>query len=66
MNKQIKIEMIKADLKQFQLAKLLGIHEANLSKLLNRNELSIEKKNEIIDVIRRGEKNARRRINNKI
>ena len=51
MNQDVKLAMFKANLKQFQLAQLLNIHEGNLSKLLNRQELSKEKKKEIFDVI---------------
>ncbi len=52
MNKEIKLAMFEADLKQFELAKLLGLHEGNLSKMLNRQELSEEKKQKILEVIR--------------
>lgn len=53
MNKDIKLEMFKANLKQFELANLLGIHEGNLSKMLNRQELSKEEKEKILAVIRK-------------
>ena len=42
MNNDIKLEMFKANLKQFQLADLLRIHEGTLSKKLSRKELSTE------------------------
>ena len=51
MNQDVKLAMFQANLKQFQLAQLLKIHEGNLSKLLNRQELTKEKKEEILDVI---------------
>ena len=51
-NQDIKFEMFKANLKQFELALLLGIHEGNLSIKLNRRELSNEEKDKILKVIR--------------
>ncbi len=51
-NQDIKFEMFKANLKQFELALLLGIHEGNLSKKLNRRELSKEEKEKILKVIK--------------
>ena len=60
MNQDVKLEMLKANLKQFQLANLMGIHEGNLSKMLNRSELTKEEKQRIIKIIReRSKENAR-------
>lgn len=55
MNNDIKIAMFKANLKQYQLAKMLGIHEGSLSKLLNREELDEENKKRILEVIEKEE-----------
>lgn len=52
MNQDIKLAMFKANLKQYQLANLLKIHEGNLSKLLNRRELTKKEKEKILKVIR--------------
>lgn len=51
-NRDVKFAMFEANLKQFELALLLGIHEGNLSKKLNRRELSNEEKDKILKVIR--------------
>lgn len=51
-NKDVKLAMFEENLKQFELALLLGIHEGNLSKKLNRRELSNEEKERILKVIR--------------
>lgn len=60
MNQDIKLEMFKANLKQYELATLLKMHEGNLSKMLNRKELSEEEKQKIIKIIKeRSKKNAR-------
>ena len=60
MNQDIKFEMFKANLKQYQLASLMKIHEGNLSKMLNRKELSKEEKQKIIKIIKeRSKSNAR-------
>ena len=60
MNQEVKLEMFKANLKQFQLANLMGVHEGNLSKMLNRRELTKEEKQRIIKIIReRSKENAR-------
>lgn len=61
MNQDIKFEMFKANLKQYQLASLMNMHEGNLSKMLNRQELSKEEKQKIIKLIKeRSKSNARR------
>ena len=52
MNNDIKLEMFKANLKQFQLADLLRIHEGTLSKKLSRKELSTEEKEKILNAIK--------------
>ena len=60
MNQDVKLEMFKANLKQYELANLMKIHEGNLSKMLNRKELSKEEKERIIEIIKeRGKQNAR-------
>lgn len=53
MNQDIKLEMFKANLKQFQLSSLLKIHEGTLSKMLNRKELTKEEKERILDIIKK-------------
>lgn len=57
MNNDIKLEMFKANLKQFQLAQLLGMHEGNLSKMLNRKELTKDEKERIKKIINERRKN---------
>ncbi len=52
MNNDIKLEMFKANLKQFELANLMKIHEGTLSKMLNRKELTKEKKKQILQIIK--------------
>ena len=60
MNQDVKLEMFKANLKQYELANLMKIHEGNLSKMLNRKELSKEEKERIIEIIKeRGKQSAR-------
>lgn len=60
MNQDIKFEMFKANLKQYQLASLMNMHEGNLSKMLNRQELSKEEKQKIIKLIKeRSKQNAK-------
>lgn len=56
MNDDIKLKMFQAKLKQFELARLMGIHEGNLSKMLNRKEMTVEEKEKIIKIIERGKK----------
>ena len=53
MNNDIKFEMFKANLKQFELASLLKVHEGTLSKMLNRKELTKEKKDKILETIKK-------------
>lgn len=57
MNNDIKLEMVKANLKQYQLAQLLGIHEGSLSKMLNRKELTEDQKEKIKKIINKRRKN---------
>lgn len=58
MNKEIKLAMLEADLKQFELASLLNIHEGTLSKMLNRKEITKEKKEEILKKIKEANQNG--------
>ncbi len=51
-NLKVKIEMTKRNLKQWQVANLLGISESVFSRKM-RNELSKEEQEKIIDVIKR-------------
>ena len=51
-NLKMKIEMTKRNLKQWQVANLLGISESVFSRKM-RNELSKEEQEKIIDVIKR-------------
>ncbi len=46
-NKKIRIALIENDMKQWNLANVLGVSESTLSQML-RKELPIEKQNEII------------------
>ena len=50
-NARIKIAMTENDFKQWELAKLLGIHEGSLSRRL-REELPAEEQDRIVDLIR--------------
>jgi predicted XRE-type DNA-binding protein len=50
-NSKIKIAMIEGDLKQYEVARLMGIHEGSLSRLL-RDELPAEEQDRIVDLIR--------------
>jgi DNA-binding XRE family transcriptional regulator len=50
-NPNIRIAMIQADLKQWELAKLLGISESTMCRIL-RSELSVEEQQTIIAKIR--------------
>lgn len=64
MNQDIKLAMFKANLKQYELADLLKIHEGNLSKLLNRRELTKKEKEKILNVIRERSKQNAKQIRN--
>lgn len=50
-NRIIKEALFKNDLKQYQLAEIMGIHEASLSRKL-RNELSEEEQLQIVRMIK--------------
>ena len=54
-NPNIRIAMIQADLKQWELAKLLGISESTMCRIL-RSELSVEEQQTIIAKIRENKK----------
>ena len=54
-NVRIKIAMTENDLKQWQLAKLMGIHEGSLSRRF-REELPEEEQDRIIEMIRNNAK----------
>ena len=54
-NVRIKIAMTENDLKQWQLAKLMGIHEGSLSRRF-REELPEEEQDRIIELIRKNAK----------
>ena len=51
-NKKIRIAMIEHDLKQWELAELLGYSDTHISRLL-RHELPAEKQDQIVNLIRR-------------
>lgn len=53
-NMEIRIEMTRHNLKQWQVANMLGISESVFSRKL-RKELSEEEKEHIINVIKKGE-----------
>ena len=50
-NYEIKVELMKRGMKQYELASLLGISEWTLSRKL-RTELSDEEKQRILEIIR--------------
>ncbi len=50
-NAKIKIAMAEGDLHQWEVARLMGIHEGSLSRLL-RNELPAEEQDRIVALIR--------------
>ena len=58
-NRIIKEALFKNDLKQYQLAEIMGIHEASLSRKL-RNELSEEEQLQMVRMI-----NSLRVVNSK-
>ena len=51
-NARIKIAMAEHDVKQWELARILGIHEGSLSRRL-RDELPAEEQDKIIELIRK-------------
>lgn len=55
-NTRIKIKMLKSGIKQWELARLLGISESALSRKL-RDELPEEEQDRIVAVIERGKEN---------
>lgn len=58
-NHEIRMELKARNIPQWKLGELLGISENTIYKKL-RNELSIEEKQHILDVIRTGEGNDKR------
>lgn len=50
-NAKIRIAMIENNLKQYELARIMGLHENSMSRLL-RDELPAEEQERIIDLIR--------------
>ena len=52
-NIEIRMAIMRAGIKNYQLAELLGITETSLSRKL-RNELSLEEKEMILEVIKKG------------
>ena len=62
-NVKIKLAMTEFDLRQWELARLMGIHEGTLSRML-RNELPEEEQMKIVDLIqqhaREGQNNDKR------
>jgi len=54
-NKNIRMTMLENDLKQWQLAKLLGLSESKLSRKL-REELPEDEQQHIIELIKGGRK----------
>lgn len=54
-NKRVRIALIENDMKQFNLASILGISEAALSQMF-REELPIKKQDEIIERIKEAAK----------
>lgn len=54
LNRDVKVAMFEANIRQWQLAKIMGCSEAQMSRLLNRSELPREKQEEMIARIREG------------
>ena len=52
-NTRVKVEMTKHGIRQYELAKILGIHENKMSVMLNRGELPKKKQDEIIAEIKK-------------
>lgn len=48
LNRAVRLAMFEKSIKQWQLAKLMGVSEAHISRLLNRRELSDEMQAEMI------------------
>lgn len=51
-NKRIKLAMMEAELHQWEVARIMGIHEGSLSRRL-RDELPEEEQDKIVDMIRK-------------
>ena len=56
-NVKIKVAMLKADMKQWELARLMGIHEGSLSRKM-RDELPEEEQEKIVKLIEEAESNG--------
>ena len=56
-NKKIRIAMLDAEIKQWQLANLMGIHEGSLSRKMRR-ELPEEEQDRIVKLIKEAETNG--------
>ena len=54
-NIRIKVAMTEANLKQWELARIMGVHEATLSRKF-RDELPTEEQERIVDLIRQHKK----------
>lgn len=50
-NACIKIAMVECDLRQWQVARLMGVHEGTLSRRM-REEMPLEEQEKIVDLIR--------------
>lgn len=50
-NAKIRIAMIECNMKHYELARIMGIHEGSLSRKL-RDELPEEEQNKIVELIR--------------
>ena len=50
-NACIKIAMVECDLRQWQVARLMGIHEGTLSRKM-REEMPLQEQEKIVDLIR--------------
>ena len=48
LNRAVRLAMFEKSIKQWQLARLMGVSEAQISRLLNRRELSDEMQAEMI------------------
>ena len=61
-NKLIRVAMVANGLKQYELAKLMNIHEASLSRKM-REELPEEEQQRIVDLIQQHAKDGERHDN---
>lgn len=54
-NKEVRLAMFEKGIRQWELAKILNVSEAQVSRMLNRSELSADKKAHILSEIEKHE-----------